>query len=45
MSFRALPALNFGVFAALILIVSPVFGLRPFLSARVPTSKVPKPIS
>ena len=45
LSLRALPALNLGHFEALILIVSPVLGLRPVLSPLVPTSKVPKPTS
>ena len=32
-----------GTFAALILIASPVRGLRPVRAARLPTAKVPKP--
>src|SRR5574344_610298 len=44
-SLRAFPALNFGDLQAAILIVSPVFGLRPSRAARLPTSNVPKPIS
>jgi len=36
-SFRALPGLNFGVFAALILISAPVLGLRPMRAARLDT--------
>ena len=42
-SFKALPGRNFGTEAALIVIVAPVAGLRPLLSARLETSKVPKP--
>jgi hypothetical protein len=34
------PALNAGAFEALILIASPVLGLRPFLAARFFTEKV-----
>src|SRR5690606_33470168 len=44
-SLRALPALNAGFLEALILIVSPVFGLRPWRAARLRTWKVPKPTS
>src|SRR5690606_36617588 len=40
---RPAPALNFGVFLALILIVSPVAGLRPVRAARLVTENVPKP--
>src|SRR5688572_5230349 len=42
-SFNALPALNEGFFDFWILIVSPVFGLRPSRAARSRTWKVPKP--
>src|SRR4249919_2782612 len=42
-SFSALPALNDGFFDFWILIVSPVFGLRPSRAARSRTWKVPKP--
>ena len=42
---KSLPALNFGTFLALILIVAPVCGLRPFLAARLETEKVPNPTS
>jgi hypothetical protein len=45
LSLRAFPGLNFGHLEALILIDSPVLGLRPVLSPLVPTSKVPKPTS
>ena len=36
-SFKALPARNFGDFAAAMVISSPVLGLRPLRSARSPT--------
>src|SRR5690606_24971852 len=42
-SFRALPGRNFGTRAFLILISSPVRGLRPVRAARSDTAKVPKP--
>ncbi len=42
-SFKALPAVNFGVLAAGILITCPVLGLRPFLAFLFVTPKVPKP--
>ena len=42
-TFSAAPALNAGTLAALILIASPVLGLRPARAARLRTSKVPKP--
>lgn len=44
-SFSALPGLNFGTLAALILIALPVWGLRPVRADRWPTLKVPKPTS
>src|SRR6185437_13960473 len=44
-SFSALPALNAGTFDALILMVTPVRGLRPVRAARLRTTKVPKPTS
>ena len=44
-SLSAFPDLKPGTFEALILIVSPVRGLRPFLAARLRTEKVPKPTS
>src|SRR5690606_8843068 len=44
-SFRALPGRNFGTLAFLILIVSPVRGLRPVRAARAETANVPKPTS
>src|SRR6185295_10388566 len=43
-SLRPLPALNFGVLDAAILIASPVRGLRPMLAARLATLKFPKPM-
>jgi len=39
------PALNLATFFALILMVSPVAGLRPFRAALFETEKVPKPTS
>ncbi|KAF5302506.1 hypothetical protein FQR65_LT00878 [Abscondita terminalis] len=42
-SFRALPGRNFGTLAFLILMVSPVRGLRPVRAARADTANVPKP--
>ena len=42
-SFNALPGRNLGTLAALILIASPVRGLRPTRAARRVTAKVPKP--
>src|SRR5574344_1549212 len=42
-SFSAFPGRNLGTLAALILMVSPVRGLRPVRSARFPTENVPKP--
>src|SRR3989304_4487896 len=42
-SLSAFPALNVGILAALILIVSPVCGLRPLRAARSRTPKVPNP--
>src|SRR5688572_19541463 len=42
-STKLVPALNFGVFLALILIASPVAGLRPIRAERFVTEKVPKP--
>ena len=36
-SLRTLPGLNFGIFAALILISAPVLGLRPMRAARLDT--------
>lgn len=44
-SFRALPATNFGALLALIVICSPVDGLRPVRSARLATENVPNPTS
>lgn len=44
-SFNALPAVNFGALLALIVIGSPVDGLRPVRSARLVTAKLPNPIS
>lgn len=44
-SFNALPAVNFGALLALIVIGSPVDGLRPVRSARLATAKLPNPIS
>jgi hypothetical protein len=44
-SFNALPAVNFGALFALIVIGSPVDGLRPVRSARLATVKLPNPIS
>src|SRR5581483_10450716 len=44
-SFSALPALNAGTFDALILMFSPVRGLRPVRAERLRTTKVPKPTS
>src|SRR5918912_4472599 len=44
-SLRALPGRNLGTFAALILIVAPVRGLRPLRAARLLTLNVPKPTS
>src|SRR5690606_33823641 len=41
--FSALPALNAGFLEALILMVSPVRGLRPVRAPRLRTEKVPKP--
>ena len=43
-SLRAFPGLNFGVFEAAILIVSPVAGLRPSLAALFDTLKEPNPL-
>jgi len=45
MSLSALPALKVGTLEAAILISAPVAGLRPMRSARVLTSKEPKPTS
>src|SRR3546814_13432145 len=42
-SFRPLPALNLGWVDALIVIGSPVRGLRPVDALRFETEKVPKP--
>lgn len=42
-SLRAFPALKPGTFDALILIASPVLGLRPVRAARLRTENVPKP--
>jgi len=42
-SLRALPAVNFGVFAAGMVITAPVLGLRPFLDFLFTTPKVPNP--
>ena len=44
-SLKALPAVNFTVLAAAILMASPVFGLRPVRAARLPEPNVPKPIN
>ena len=44
-SLKALPAVNFTVRAAAILMVSPVRGLRPVRAARLPEPKVPNPTS
>lgn len=44
-SFNALPAVNFGALLAMIVICSPVDGLRPVRSARLATVKLPNPIS
>lgn len=44
-SLNAFPAVNFTVFAAGMLIVSPVDGLRPLRSARAPVENDPKPTS
>ncbi|MEY3950747.1 MAG: hypothetical protein RJB21_505, partial [Pseudomonadota bacterium] len=41
-SLNALPAENLTVFAAAILIASPVLGLRPTRAARLPEPNVPK---
>ncbi len=43
-SLKVFPALNLGTFLALIFIVAPVCGLRPFRAERSETEKVPKPI-
>ena len=43
MPLNSLPALKRATFFALILIASPVCGLRPVLAARLDTEKVPKP--
>lgn len=43
-SFKALPGLNRGTLAALILIVLPVCGLRPVRAARLVILNVPNPI-
>lgn len=43
-SFSALPGLNLGTLAALILMALPVRGLRPVRAARLPTLNVPNPI-
>src|SRR5690242_16444802 len=42
-SFRPLPALNLGCVEALIVIGSPVRGLRPVEALRLETEKVPNP--
>ena len=42
-SLNALPAVNLTVFAAGIVMVSPVDGLRPARSARAPVENEPKP--
>src|SRR5690606_8585484 len=42
-SFRALPGRNLGTRAFLILMASPVRGLRPVRAARSDTANVPKP--
>lgn len=42
---KALPATNFTVLEALILMVSPVFGFTPLRALRVATLKVPNPMS
>lgn len=42
---NSLPALKRATFLALILITSPVCGLRPLRAARLETEKVPKPTS
>jgi hypothetical protein len=44
-SFRAFPEVNFGIFAAGMVMTSPVLGLRPFLDFLLDTEKVPKPTS
>src|SRR5258708_3062213 len=44
-SLNAFPAVNFTVFAAAILISSPVLGLRPVRAAREPVLKLPNPTS
>jgi hypothetical protein len=44
-SLSALPAVNFGILAAGIVITSPVLGLRPFLDFLLTTEKVPNPTS
>ena len=44
-SLNALPAENFAVLAAGILISAPVAGLRPTRAARLPDLNVPKPIN
>jgi hypothetical protein len=41
--FNAFPAENLGSFAAAIFIVSPVWGLRPFLAFLFETENVPNP--
>jgi hypothetical protein len=42
-SLRDLPAVNFGILAAGIVITSPVLGLRPFLDFLFTTENVPNP--
>lgn len=42
-SFNALPGLNFGILADLILIAAPVLGFLPVRASRLPTWNVPKP--
>src|SRR5512140_1633060 len=44
-SLSPLPALNLGTLAALILIASPVWGLRPVRAFRLLTLNVPKPVN
>src|SRR5258707_7750072 len=44
-SLNAFPAVNFTVFSAVILITSPVLGLRPVRAAREPVLKLPNPTS
>jgi hypothetical protein len=44
-SFSDLPEVNFGIFAAGMVITSPVLGLRPFRDFLFVTEKVPNPTS